>query len=130
MIGPETAGYDTFRDHPYAGNPRVAAQAAHIYNAGVKFTQPDFFERLRVTLRNGDIEAKDKQVKKVFMTEYANLADHQRGDPLLLARSVVCLIRFFALSVVPPRYGSLQETAAVLTRYMLVRFPALSISIV
>lgn len=88
MIGPETAGYDTFRDHPYAGSPRVAAQAAHIYNAGVKFTTPDFFDRLRVTLRNGDIEAQDKQVKKVFMTEYANLADHEDGDPLLLARSV------------------------------------------
>lgn len=86
MVAPETAGFDRYRDHPYAGSPRIAAQAGHIYGAGDKFNASDFFDRLPVTLRNGDIEAKDKQVKKVFMTEYANLQDHQVGDPLKLAR--------------------------------------------
>jgi hypothetical protein len=104
MIGPETAGFDRFLDHPYAGSPRIAAQAAHIYNAGDKFTTSDFFDHLQVVLKNGAIEAKDKQVNKVFMTEYANLQDHKEGDPLLLARSIfetltvanAAMVRFFA----------------------------------
>lgn len=88
MIGPESAAFDTYRDHPYSGHPRIEAAANHLYGAGVNFGSPDFFPRLVTALRNARLEAEDKQIKKLFMSEYANLANHQPRDPLLLSRTI------------------------------------------
>jgi hypothetical protein len=99
MIGPESTGFDNYVTPPvngaqdfqvswYSGNPRVAAIANHLYDAGVTHDSPGFFERLAVTLKNARREADQTMTRRLFMTEYANLKNHLPGDPLIMARTI------------------------------------------
>lgn len=75
MIGPEATGFDNFATPPvnrapgfqpawYSGNPRVAAIANHLYDAGVHHDQPGFFDRLDTSLKNGRREADQTMTRK------------------------------------------------------------------
>jgi hypothetical protein len=62
--------------------------SGHLYSAGDTFDSPGFFDRLRVLLANVQRKTKARQVRQVFMTEYASLKVHRDRDPLLLARTI------------------------------------------
>jgi hypothetical protein len=85
MIGPETSGFERFIDHPYAASPRFEAIGNHIHTAGVAFGNASFFKKLHMTLEQARKAAESAQVKKLFVTESANLRPFQPRDPLLLA---------------------------------------------
>jgi hypothetical protein len=88
MIGPEASSFDRFIDHPYAGSPRIEAIGNHVHAAGVVFKNGTFFENLNASLQHGRQAAQKAHVRKVFVTESANVRSFHSRDPLLLARTI------------------------------------------
>jgi hypothetical protein len=88
MIGPEASSFERFIDHPYAGSPRIEAIGNHVHAAGVEFENGSFFESLDASLQHGRQAAQNAHVRKVFVTESANLRTFHPRDPLLLARTI------------------------------------------
>lgn len=89
LIGPESISMDAYLEDELIGSgPEFPIVANHLYAAGDQYRDEGFFQNLRAMLLNARQIANEKQLPKLYMTEYSNLEDHQRDDPLLLARTM------------------------------------------
>lgn len=68
--------------------PSLFLSSKQLYDAGIKYSDQDFYLKLDQSLRNVRRQADETMTRRVFMTEFANLANHEYTDPMNLARTI------------------------------------------
>lgn len=85
LIGPESTGFDSFIDSGSAED-RLSIVANHLYKAGDQFTDENFFSNLEAQLEAGRAIAEARGYEKMYMTEFANLAQYETSNVLDFAK--------------------------------------------